>query len=92
MKKAFLAAALAVLSLTPGCLGPDHLYNSVKNWNADLSDQDWLNELVFIGLYIIPVYPIALLGDVVVFNTIDYWTAKDTIKDPGPMPEFKRGD
>lgn len=90
MKKKALAAAL-VLGLTcSSCLGPDHLYSGIKNWNAGLSDQDWVNEVVFIGLYIIPVYPFALLGDVVVFNTIDYWTSKNTLKDPGPFPGFKR--
>ena len=90
MKKALLATVLALGLASSSCLGADHLYNSVKNWNAGLSEHDWLDEVVFVGLYIIPVYPIALLGDVVVFNTIDYWTGKDTIKDPGPFPGFKR--
>ena len=49
MKKALVSLAL-VLGLTcPSCLGPDHLYNSIKNWNAELSEQDWVNELVFLG-------------------------------------------
>jgi len=92
MKKSLVAAAL-VLSLTaPSCLGPDNLYRSVHNWNAELSDQDWVNEVVFLGMIIIPVYQFAWLGDVVILNTIDYWTGKDTIKDPGPFPGFKRKD
>ena len=90
MKKALLATVLALGLGSSSCLGPDHLYNSVKNWNAELSEQDWLNEAVFLGLYISPVYEIALLGDVVIFNTIDYWSGKNTIKDPGPFPGFMR--
>jgi Domain of unknown function (DUF3332) len=92
MKKSLIAAAL-VLSLTSSsCLGPDNLYRSVHNWNAGLSEQDWVNEVVFLGMIIIPVYQFAWLGDVLILNTIDYWTGKDTIKDPGPFPGFKRKD
>ena len=74
MKKALLASVLALGLVSSSCLGPDHLYGSVKNWNAEMSDMDWLNEIVFLGLWIIPVYPITLLGDVVIFNTWGYWT------------------
>jgi hypothetical protein len=92
MKQKALAAAL-VLGLTcSSCLGPDHLYNGVKNWNAGLSKQDWVNEVVFIAMYIVPVYQIALLGDIVIFNTIDYWTGKDTLNAPGPFPGFSSKD
>jgi hypothetical protein len=33
-----------------------------------------------------------LMGDVLVFNTIDYWTGKDTIKAPGEFPGFSSKD
>ena len=89
MKKTFLAALLALGITGSSCLGPDNLYNSVKNWNAELSDVDAVNEIVFIGLYILPVYPFALLGDILILNTIDYWVEGDVIKDPGPFPGFK---
>ena len=93
MKKRTLLATALVLGLTcSSCLGPDHLYNSVKNWNVGLSKQDWVNEAVYIGLLILPVYPVALLGDIVIFNTIDYWTGKSTLNDPGPFPGFSSKD
>jgi len=92
MKKTAIAAALVLALTCSSCLGPDSLYNSVKNWNAGLSKQDWVNEVVFIGLYFIPVYPIALFGDIVIFNTIDYWTGKPTLNAPGPFPGFSRKD
>ena len=92
MKKALASLALVVALGSSSCLGPDNLYNSIKNWNAELSEKDWINELVFLGLTIIPVYPLALFGDVVIFNTITYWSGDDTISDPGPFPEFSRKD
>lgn len=92
MKKSLISAALALALLTPGCLGPDNLYNGIKNWNATVADQDWLNEVIFIGFWIIPVYPIAAIGDIVIFNTIEYWTGDNPIDAPEPFPGFTRKD
>ena len=76
MKRA-LAVSLLTLSLCgSSCLGPDHLYGSLKNWNAGLSKQDWINEAIFVAMVIVPVYPVALLVDVVALNTIGYWTGE----------------
>lgn len=77
-------------ALGPGRTGVDLL--RPRRRNVGLSDQDWVNELVYIGLHILPVYPLALAGDVLILNTITYWTGKDTINDPGPFPGFKKGD
>jgi len=90
MKKALVPLLLTIALGGSSCLGPDHLYNSVKNWNAELSDQSWLNEIVYVGLWILPVYPIALTGDVVLFNTVGYWSGNYWIKDPGAFPGFTR--
>lgn len=92
MKKTFLAAALALGITGSSCLGPDNLYNSVKNWNAELSDQDWINEVVFLGFNIIPVYSLALFADVLVLNTIHYWSGSNPVDDPEPFPGFTRKD
>jgi len=88
MKKALIASLLTLGLAGSSCLGPDRLYNSVKNWNAEISEQDWVNEAVFIGLNIVLVYPFALVGDVLVFNTVSYWHDENLIKDPGPFPGF----
>jgi len=90
MRKTLIAATLALGLTCSSCLGPDNLYNGLKSWNAGISGDDWVNELVFLGLVIIPVYPIALLADVVLFNTIEYWTGDNPIADPDPFPGFTR--
>jgi hypothetical protein len=89
IKSALLAATLALVLGSSSCLGPDHAYGQIKNWNAGLSDQKWLNEVVFLGLWIIPVYELTLLGDVLIFNTVGYW-GENPIKDPGPFPGFHK--
>ena len=51
-----------------------------------------MNELVYIGFMIIPVYPIALMADQLIFNTITYWSGEDTISSPGDFPGFSAKD
>ena len=88
MKKALIALTLCSTLSLPSCLGPNHLYTNLGNWNATVTEMNWLNEVIFLGLNIIPVYPIFLWGDIVIFNTIDYWSGKDTWPaDPGKFPE-----
>jgi hypothetical protein len=83
-----LTAATLTLGLCSSCLGPNNAYNSIRDWNRDLSEQDWVVELVFLGLYILPVYPIAHFGDIVIFNTVNYWSGDNPINDPGPLDPF----
>jgi hypothetical protein len=90
LKNALICGLLATSLATPSCLGPDNAYHSVKNWNAGISDQDWVNEVVFLGLTIIPVYGVCLFGDYVIFNTVQYWGGDNPINDPGPFPGFSK--
>ncbi len=85
MKKLALACILSLGFLFSGCLGPNNLHDSIRNWNAELSEQGWVNEAVFIPMAFF-VYPIAMLGDWLVLNTIDYWSGENPINDPGPFP------
>lgn len=84
--KTLLLAAICAASLFPSCLGPNHAHTSIRNWNAEVAEADWLNEVLFLGMHIIPVYQFAYLGDVVIFNTMGYW-GENPLKDPGEFPE-----
>ena len=85
------AGALALSALAPSCLGPNNAYNSIRNWNAEVSDSDAISEILFLGMVIIPVYGVTLLGDYVIFNTIEYWSGENPIGDPGPFPSDQFG-
>ena len=87
MKNTLLTTTLLCGLLSSSCLGPNNAADGLRNWNAKVSDQDWLNELIFVGLWVIPVYPIAWLGDILVFNTIGYWSGENPIQDAGPFPD-----
>jgi len=85
IKTKFLACA-AILFGATSCLGPNHAFNSVTNWNATVTNQDWANELIFLGLNIVPVYGVALFVDTLVLNTVDYWSGENPIDAPGLFP------
>ncbi|MCA8979901.1 MAG: DUF3332 family protein [Planctomycetes bacterium] len=84
--KQLLIAGLCAAGLFTSCLGPNRAHDSITNWNANLSEQHWVGEVVFIGFHIIPVYQFAYLGDIVIFNTMGYW-GENPLKDPGAFPE-----
>lgn len=79
MKKTFLAAALA-LTLATSCLGPNNAFNGLNNWNHKVTDNKWANEGIFLVLNIIPVYGLFYLGDIVIFNSIEFWGGKNPIE------------
>jgi hypothetical protein len=85
-RKFAAVAALSACLLAPSCIGPDNLYRGVSTWNSKVSDSKHLNEALFLGLHIVPVYPIAMVGDRLVFNSWEYWSGKNPI---GKPDEFK---
>lgn len=78
MKKVILSLAVASTLLLSSCLGSFRLTNKCYTWNKSIGDK-WINELVFIGLNIIPVYDICVLADAIVFNSIEFWTGNNPI-------------
>ena len=78
MKKVILSIALASTLFLSSCLGSFALTQKCYNWNQSIGDK-WINELVFIGLNIIPVYDICLFVDAVVLNSIEFWTGSNPV-------------
>ncbi len=89
MSKLFLRTgaivALGVCSITPSCIGPNNAYNGVLTWNSKASDSKFVNELAYLGLHALPVYPLALLGDILIFNASEFWTGENWIGKPEPF-------
>ena len=81
MKKLTLRALVVVLLATTvtSCYGPFRLTTKLHAWNKEVSDNKWGNELVSLGLTIIPVYEICALADVLVINSIEFWTGNNPI-------------
>lgn len=77
-RRVFTVAMAALLSgsiLFTSCIGSFGLTNKVLSWNQGLTK--WVDELVFIALWIVPVYEVSMFVDGVVLNTIEFWTGSN---------------
>ena len=73
-RRRLAACTLAsLLALTPGCYGPFKTHTALYKWNVGLEGK-WTIETVFAGLYLTGVYPIVGLVDILVLNSIEFWS------------------
>ena len=85
MKKLTLGALLAVSLTFTSCLGPNSTTNTLRNWNANVTENKYANEGIFVLTS--PLYAATWLGDVLVFNSWKFWTGDDLwLADPGAYP------
>ncbi len=79
MKIKTLAFALCASFMFSSCIGSFALWHSVLDWNQKTTNNKFVNELIFVALNIVPVYSIAAFADVVVFNSIEFWTGENPV-------------
>jgi hypothetical protein len=70
-----LSAVGLALTTSIGCYGHFKLVNAVRDFNEGVGPNRVMRSLVMWGLVIIPVYEFAWLGDVLVFNVIEFFNA-----------------
>jgi len=87
MKKA-IALVLIVTFFTTGCTGSFELTHKVYNFHHSQADK-WSNELCFLVVALIPIYSFAMLGDAIIFNSVEFWTGKNPV-DESYVPPSSR--
>lgn len=94
MKKNFITAGvLAVVCggmLCTSCIGTFTLTHKLLGWNQNIGDKI-VNEIVFLACNVVPVYPIAMLADAVVLNTIEFWTGSNPMASSKKVVDGKDG-
>ena len=82
MKKRYLSVAvvtaLAGSMLFSSCIGNFALTKKLLGWNNQIGNK-FINELVFFAFWIIPVYEVTALADVLVLNSIEFWSGSNPI-------------
>ena len=78
----FGVGLLALALFVSGCYGPFNLTRRLYQWNGQVGTK-WEREFVFILLAWLPVYGLTVLGDAVVFNSIEFWTGNNPVDPPG---------
>lgn len=77
MKPTFAAALLvAILAAVPACYGSYSAFHKVHAWNGKVTANKWANSAIHLGLWIVPVYPLVVTGDFLIFNTVEHLTDK----------------
>lgn len=79
MKKTTICLLLSISILFSSCLGSFSAFNNLKDWNNDVTDNKFVNNLIFWGLNIIPVYGLFLFGDAIIFNVIEFWSGSNPL-------------
>lgn len=73
------AAAFGVLGTQTGCFGKFGAVDTLYTWNKGVSGNKFVRWLVFFGLCVIPVYELFLIGDWLIFNSIEFWFGSNPI-------------
>lgn len=72
-----IACMMAGLSvLMSSCIGSFSLTNSVMDWNKTVGKK-FLNEVVFVAFWIVPVYEVTAIADLLILNSIEFWSGKN---------------
>ena len=86
--KTVLALLVGAVTLS-SCIGSFGLTNKLLDWNKGLSNK-FVNELVFI--LISPAYAVCGLADLLVLNTVEFWTDSKVIAHVGETKEVMGQD
>ena len=83
MKKFYLTVGV-VLALCASmglssCIGSFALTNKVISWNNQVGSK-FVNELVFFAFWILPVYEVTALADVLIINSIEFWSGNNPLQ------------
>ena len=82
MKKKFLSVTLiCALMASMGlqsCIGSFGLSNKLLAWNKTIGSK-FVNELVFFVFWIVPVYEVSGLADLIVLNSIEFWSGSSPV-------------
>ncbi len=80
MRKTVLTASLASLllgsTLLTSCIGSFNLTRSVLSWNNQVSNK-FVNEVVFFAFWVLPVYEVTSLADLLILNSIEFWSGRN---------------
>lgn len=73
-----MAIALAGSMLCTSCIGSFALTNKLLSWNNQIGNK-FLNELVFFAFWVIPVYEVTSAADLLVLNSVEFWSGTNPI-------------
>ena len=83
--------ALCGSMMLTSCIGSFQLTNKLLSWNQSIGNK-FLNELVFIAFWVLPVYEVSGLADFLVLNSIEFWSGENPVACGTYKVEGKNGE
>ncbi len=74
-----------IFTLT-ACTGTFKLTKVVHKIQRSHSEK-WVDEVLFLGCVILPIFWLAMLGDAIIFNSIEFWTGRNPLKNLAGLEE-----
>ena len=94
MRKTYLTVALAITlagsMMLSSCIGSFSLTGKLLSWNRQVGTK-FVNELVFFAFWILPVYEVSGLADVLVLNSIEFWSGNNPMAKSEKIIDGKDG-
>lgn len=94
MKKIKISVVALLIGMTSiattSCIGSFALTKSVLNWNKGI-DNKVVNELVFVAFWILPVYEVSALADLLVLNSIEFWSGNNPMTSSVKVVDTEQG-
>lgn len=96
MKKRLVALTMALAltaSFSTACIGKFATTGKVREFNLETTQERWPRWGLFLLLYIIPVYPFASMIDLLIVNSIEFWTGENPVShEPAVTPGAAQDD
>lgn len=92
-KKLIFATSLLLVSSIgfQSCIGSFSLTNKVLTWNRNVNNK-FVNELVFFAFWVLPVYEVTAAADLLVINSIEFWSGNKPLEANNRMISTEDGD
>jgi hypothetical protein len=91
-KSVAVAMVVAMTGSLVGCFGSFRATKNVYNFNRTVHPNAWVREGMFLGMVIIPVYPLATLFDALILNSLEFWTGRNPLAQAGDRHRVDGGD
>jgi hypothetical protein len=84
--------ALALAAPLSGCMGTNGLTGKALKFNLTAAEGPWTREFLFVGMWIIPVYPFCRILDLFIFNSIEFWSGRNVVNGKSPLVDLPKSE
>jgi hypothetical protein len=92
MRRAVTTLMILASLCASGCLGRSALTTRALKFNLSTADGRWSREALFLGMWVTLVYPVCILADLFVLNSMEFWSGTNPVSDQSAMVDIPRAE